>query len=199
MARAVLAPVEPGGRGSASSGAAPRPAGALARTLARGLAASAGWWLAVLAGSTLGGAFGWFVSPLAGRLVGGVVAGLVGGALEARANGSLRGRRLGFTGASAVVTTLFALTLLDVEVLPWLVGGVFGGALGAAQGLAAGLGRRGVSLRASTSAAAWSLGFIVLQASGPASKLGLLAPALAGLLLHLASRRRVGAATPALA
>ncbi|MBX3206592.1 MAG: hypothetical protein KF764_16080 [Labilithrix sp.] len=162
------------------------------RLLARGLVASLGWWLAVLAGSTLGGAFGWFVGPLAGRLVGGVVAGLVGGAIEARANGDLRGKRLCFTGASAVVTTLFALALLDVEAVPWLVGAVFGGALGAAQGLAVGLGRRDVGLRASTSAAAWSLGFVALQAAGPASKLGLLAPALAGLLLHLASRRLAG-------
>lgn len=161
------------------------------RVLLAALGATFGWWLGILAGSTMGGAVAWFASPLAGRLVGGLFAGLIGGAIEARSNVSMRGKRLRFTGATALVTAVVTLLLLDVQVLPWLVGGVFGAAIALAQAKALGLARRDAVLRALTSSAAWSLGFFVLHTGGAYGKLGVVAPGLAVLLLALASSSRV--------
>ena len=151
------------------------------------LGATLGWWLGMLVGITLGGAFGFLASPLVGRALGGLLAGLIGGAIEARTIPALKGKRLRFAAASALATALSAMLLLDVQVLPWLVGGLFGTMLGAAQAQAAGLGRRDSIHRTLASAVAWSLGFMVLHAGGSLGKLGVLAPALAALLLALGS------------
>lgn len=161
------------------------------RVLLAALGATFGWWLGILAGSTIGGAVGWFATPLAGRLVGGLCAGLIGGAIESSTNASTRGKRLRFTGATALVTTAVTLLLLDVQSMPWLVGGVFGAAISLAQARALGLARRDAVLRVLTSATAWSLGFFVLQAGGTWGKLGVSAPGLAAVALALASSRRV--------
>ena len=147
------------------------------------LGATLGWWLGMLVGITLGGAFGFLTSPLVGRALGGLLAGLIGGALEARALPSMKGKRRRFAVASALSTALAAMLLLDVQVMPWLVGGLFGAALGAAQAQAVGLARRDVLLRALASSAAWSLGLVVLHAGGSFGKLGVLAPALAAVLV----------------
>lgn len=161
------------------------------RVLLAALGATFGWWLGILAGSMLGGAVAWFASPMAGRLVGGLCAGLIGGAIESGSTVSMRGKRLRFTGATALVTALLTLLLLEVQVLPWLIGGVVGAALAVAQAKALGLARRDAILRLLTSAATWSLGFFVLQTGGPYGKIGVIAPGLAAVLLALASSSRV--------
>jgi hypothetical protein len=125
-----------------------------------------------------------------------VLAGLIGGAVEARALPVLRGKRLRFAVASAVATALATLALLDVQVLPWLVGGAFGAALGAAQSLSVRLGRAYTLLRTVTSAAAWSLGFVVLHEGGRFGKLGVLAPGIAAVLLHVATLRACSRRSP---
>lgn len=155
------------------------------------LGATLGWWLGILVGITLGGAIGFLSSPLVGRALGGLLAGLIGGAIEARTLQSTQGKRLRFAAASGLATALAAMLLLDVQVMPWLVGGVFGAVLGAAQAQAARLARRDVLLRSLTSTAAWSLGFTVLHAGGTFGKLGVLAPGLAAILLALVSVRRL--------
>jgi hypothetical protein len=151
--------------------------------------ATLGWWLGILVGITLGGAVGFLASPLVGRALGGVLAGLIGGGIEARTLRTMDGKRFRFAAASAVATALAAILLLDVQVMPWLVGAGFGAALGAAQGQAVGLARRDVILRTLTSAAAWSLGFVVLHSGGTFGKLGVLAPGVAAILLAVASAR----------
>jgi hypothetical protein len=157
------------------------------------LLATLGWWLGILLGSTVGGLVGIFASPIAGRITGGLLAGLIGAAIEARATPSTRGKRLPFTGASAVTTALVTVLLLDVRVLPWLVGGTFGAALALAQAGALGLGcTRSTLLRTLTSTVAWSLGFVALHAGGGLGKVGVLAPGLAVVLLALTSRHRNG-------
>jgi hypothetical protein len=85
--------------------------------------------------------------------------------------------------------------LLDVQVLPWLVGGVFGATVALAQATAVGLPRRDTVLRVLTSSVAWSLGFLVLHADSTYGKAGVIAPGLAVLLLTLASSARVRAWT----
>jgi hypothetical protein len=165
------------------------------RLVLAAVGATLGWWLGILVGITLGGAIGFLASPIVGRALGGVLAGLIGGAIEARTLPSATGRRLGFTAASALATALAAVLLLDVQVMPWLVGGLFGAMLAGAQARALGLGRRDALLRTLTSTAAWSLGFVVLHAGGPSGKLGVLAPGLAAVLLALASARRAPAAS----
>jgi hypothetical protein len=154
------------------------------------LGATLGWWLGMLVGITLGGAIGFLASPLVGRALGGLLAGLIGGAIEARTLRTMKGKRLRFAAASALATALAAMLLLDVQVLPWLVGGLFGTMLGAAQAQATGLGRRDSLLRTAFGAVAWSLGFVVLHAGGSFGKLGVLAPAIAALLLALASANK---------
>lgn len=151
--------------------------------------ATLGWWMGILLGATIGGVVGIFASPLAGRIVGGLLAGLLGGAVEGRALPAARGKRLRFGFASAIATAIMAVLLLDVQVLPWLVGGAFGATLALAQAGAIGLPLRSASLRTLASAAAWSLGFVALHAGGGFGKLGVLAPGLAVVLLALASRR----------
>jgi hypothetical protein len=158
------------------------------------LGATLGWWLGILVGMTLGGAIGFLSSPLVGRALGGILAGLIGGAIEARTVRSMAGRRLSFAVASALATSLSALLLLDVQVMPWLVGALFGATLGGAQAQAIGLGRQDSLLRTLTSTVAWSLGFIVLHVGGTFGRFGVLAPGLAVLLVALASARRVSTA-----
>lgn len=158
------------------------------RLLVTALGATFGWWIGILAGITIGAPIGFFVGPVAGRVVGGIVAGLIGGAIEARSNPAMRGKRLRFTGATALATAIASVLLLDGQVLPWLVGGAFGAAIGGAQAAAVSLPRREALLRAATSAAGWSLGFIVLHDGGASySKLGVLGPGLAAIILALAS------------
>jgi hypothetical protein len=99
----------------------------------------------------------------------------------------MRGKRLRFATASALATALAALALVDVQVMPWLVGGLFGATIALAQSFAVRLPRRAALLRAATSAAGWSLGFVVLRDGGAYSKLGVLGPAVAGVLLATAS------------
>jgi hypothetical protein len=154
------------------------------------LGATLGWWLGILVGMSLGGAIGFLSGPLVGRALGGILAGLIGGSIEARALRSTEGRRLRFVVASALATALTAMLLLDVQVMPWLVGGAFGLVLGGAQAGALAVGRRDALLRALTSAVAWSLGFTVLHLGGSLGKLGVLAPGLATVLLSLASGGR---------
>jgi len=48
---------------------------------------------------TLGGAIGFLSSPLVGRALGGLLAGLIGGAIEARTLRSTEGKRLRFAAA----------------------------------------------------------------------------------------------------
>jgi hypothetical protein len=162
------------------------------RLVLTALLATLGWWLGILFGSTVGGLVGIFASPIAGRITGGLLAGLIGAAIEARATPSMRGKRLQFSGASALTTALVTVVLLDVQALPWLVGGLFGAALALAQAAALGLPRRSTLLRTLTSTAAWSLGFVALHAGGGLGKVGVLAPGLAVILLALASRHRNG-------
>jgi hypothetical protein len=157
------------------------------RLLLTAVLATLGWWLGILLGSTIGGVVGIFASPLAGRIVGGVLAGLVGGAVEGRALPSMRGKRLRFAFATAIATAIVTVLLLDVQVLPWLVGGVFGVAIALAQAGAVRLPARLAVLRGATSAAAWSLGFVLLHAGGTCGKLGVIAPGLAVVLLAVAS------------
>jgi hypothetical protein len=163
------------------------------------IGATLGWWIGILLGMTLGGAIGFFVSPLAGRILGGLFAGAVGGAVEARSNSGLRGMRLRFTGASSLATSLAAALLLDVQVLPWLVGGLFGVSLGAAQATAMRLPPRDALFRALTSSVSWSIGFLVLRDAGASAKLGVLAPGVAVLLLAVASSPRLRGAPSAAA
>jgi hypothetical protein len=155
------------------------------------IAATLGWWMSILVGLTVGGAIGFLASPLVGRAVGGLLAGILGGAVEARSMASMRGRRLRFAAASALATAITATLLIDVQVMPWLVGAAFGASIAIAQGFAVGLPRRDVVLRALTSSAAWSLGFVVLHGGGTYGKLGVVAPGLAVVLLALASSPRV--------
>jgi len=162
----------------------------MARIALTALLATLGWWMGILLGSTIGGVVGIFASPLAGRIVGGLLAGLIGGAVEGRATPALRGKRLRFSFATAFATATLAVLLLDVQVLPWLVGGVFGAATALAQTGAVRLPARASILRATTSAAAWSMGFVFLHAGGTCGKLGVVAPGLAVVLLALASARR---------
>ena len=159
----------------------------MARIALTALLATLGWWMGILLGSTIGGVVGIFASPLAGRIVGGLLAGLIGGAVEGRATPALRGKRLRFSFATAFATATLAVLLLDVQVLPWLVGGVFGAATALAQTGAVRLPARASILRATTSAAAWSMGFVFLHAGGTCGKLGVVAPGLAVVLLALAS------------
>jgi hypothetical protein len=160
------------------------PAGML-RLVLTALLATLGWWVGILLGSTIGGLVGIFSSPIAGRIVGGLLAGIIAGAVEARAMPSMRGKRLRFSFATAAATAILTVLLLDVQVLPWLVGGAFGAAIALAQGGAVRLPARQTLLRAATSAAAWSLGFVLLHAGGACGKLGVIAPGLAVLLLAL--------------
>jgi hypothetical protein len=153
------------------------------------IGATLGWWFGILLGMTLGGAIGFFASPLAGRVLGGLCAGLIGGAVEARANPSFRGARLRFAAASAIATAVVAVLLLDLQVLPAAVGATFGMSLGAAQATALGLSRRGSLVRVLASAAAWSIGFVVLRDAGAYAKLGVLAPGAVVLLVAAAGAR----------
>lgn len=162
----------------------------MARIALTALLATLGWWMGILLGSTIGGVVGIFASPLAGRIVGGLLAGLIGGAVEGRATPALRGKRLRFSFATAFATATLAVLLLDVQVLPWLVGGVFGAATALAQTGAVRLPARASILRATTSAAAWSMGFVFLHAGGTCGKLGVVAPGLAVVLFALASAKR---------
>ena len=162
----------------------------MARIALTALLATLGWWMGILLGSTIGGVVGIFASPLAGRIVGGLLAGLNGGAVEGRATPALRGKRLRFSFATAFATATLAVLLLDVQVLPWLVGGVFGAATALAQTGAVRLPARASILRATTSAAAWSMGFVFLHAGGTCGKLGVVAPGLAVVLFALASAKR---------
>ena len=159
----------------------------MARIALTALLATLGWWMGILLGSTIGGVVGIFASPIAGRIVGGLLAGLIGGAVEGRAMPALRGKRLRFSFATAVTTAILTVLLLDVQVLPWLVGGVFGAAIALAQSGAVRLPLRQSILRAATSAAAWSLGFVLLHAGGTGGKLGVIAPGLAVVLLAVVS------------
>jgi hypothetical protein len=159
----------------------------MARIALTALLATLGWWMGILLGSTIGGVVGIFASPIAGRIVGGLLAGLIGGAVEGRAMPSMRGKRLRFSFATAVASAILAVLLLDVQVLPWLVGGVFGAAIALAQAGAVRLPARASILRAATSAAAWSIGFVLLHAGGTCGKLGVVAPGLAVVLLAVAS------------
>jgi hypothetical protein len=159
--------------------------------------ATLGWWMGILAGTTIGGMFLFFGGSIAGRLVGGLLAGLIGGGIEAATLAASRGRRLRFTGASAVATAIVALLLLGVQSVPWLVGGVFGAALGLSQALAMGLPRRDAALRTLTSAAAWAVGFVILHGGGSFGRLGVLAPGVAALLLAGLSSKRLAGAAPA--
>ena len=151
--------------------------------------ATLGWWLGILLGSAIGGVVGIFASPIAGRIVGGLLAGLVGGAVEGRALPATRGKRLRFSFATAITTAIVAVLLLDVQVLPWLVGGVFGGAIALAQAGAVGLRRRSTALRTATRRprGRWVR---ALHAGGSLAKLGVLAPGLAVVLLAVASAAR---------
>lgn len=162
----------------------------MARIALTALLATLGWWMGILLGSTIGGVVGIFASPLAGRIVGGLLAGLIGGAVEGRATPALRGKRLRFSFATAFATATLAVLLLDVQVLPWLVGGVFGAATALAQTGAVRLPARASILRTTTSAAAWSMGFVFLHAGGTCGKLGVVAPGLAVVLFALASAKR---------
>ena len=162
----------------------------MARIALTALLATLGWWMGILLGSTIGGVVGIFASPLAGRIVGGLLAGLIGGAVEGRATPALRGKRLRFSFATAFATATLAVLLLDVQVLPWLVGGVFGAATALAQTGAVRPPARASILRATTSAAAWSMGFVFLHAGGTCGKLGVVAPGLAVVLFALASAKR---------
>lgn len=155
------------------------------------LGATLGWWMGILVGISFGAPIGFLVSPLSGRAIGGIIAGLVAGAIEARSTSALRGKRLRFTGATALATALVTVVLLDVQSLPWLVGAAFGAAIGLAQAGAVGLGRRDASVRAAALAVGWSFGFLVLKDGGALSKLGVLAPALSALLIGLAASPRV--------
>lgn len=157
----------------------------MVRVALAALGATFGWWLGILMGSTVGGALNWFVSPVLGRMIGGLLAGLIGAAIEARFMSSLRGKRLQFTGATALVTAVATLLLIDVHALPWLVGGVFGAAIAVAQAKVLGLGSRDAILRTLSSSVAWSLGFALLQHGGAYEKLGVLAPGLAVILFAL--------------
>jgi hypothetical protein len=137
----------------------------------------------------LGGAIGFFVSPLAGRALGGLLAGLVAGAVEARATPGTRGRRLRFVGATALLTVL----MLGVQELPWLVGAGFGATVALAQAAALALPRRDATLRAIASSAAWAVGFALLHHGGACAKIGALAPAIAVIIVALASASSRGA------
>jgi hypothetical protein len=157
------------------------------RVLLAALGATFGWGLGILVGSTIGGAIGVFVSPFAGRAIGGLLAGAIAGAIESRANTAMRGKRLRFTGATAVMTAIVTVLLVDVHILFWLVGAAFGAATAAAQAKALGLARRDAILRVLTSSAAWSLGFLVLDVGGKYGKIGLIAPGLAAVVFALAT------------
>jgi hypothetical protein len=161
----------------------------MARIALTALLATLGWWMGILIGSTIGGVVGIFASPIAGRIVGGLLAGLIGGAVEGRAMPSMRGKRGRFSLATAVASAILAVLFLDVQVLPWLVGGVFGAAIALAQAGAVRLPARASMLRAATSAAAWSMGFVLLHAGGTCGKLGVVAPGLAVILLAVANVR----------
>ncbi len=159
----------------------------MARVALTAVLATLGWWMGILLGSTIGGLVLVFASPLAGHIVGGLLAGLIGGAVEGRGMPSMRGKRLRFSFATAMACALLAVLLLDVQVLPWLVGGMFGAAIALAQAGAVRLAARASVLRAATSAAAWSMGFVLLHAGGTCGKLGVIAPGLAVVLLAVAS------------
>jgi hypothetical protein len=159
----------------------------MARIALTPLLATLGWWMGILLGSTIGGVVGIFASPIAGRIVGGLLAGLIRGAAEGRGMPSMRVKRLRCSFATAVTSAILAVLLLDVQVLPWLVGGVFGAAVALAQAGAVRLPARASILRAGTSAAAWSIGFVLLHAGGACGKLGVIAPGFAVVLLAVAS------------
>jgi hypothetical protein len=165
----------------------------MARVLGAALGAALGWWLGILVGSALGGAIGFFVSPLAGRALGGLLAGLVAGAVEARLTPGTRGRRLRFVGATALAAALVTVLLLGVQELPWLVGAGFGATVALAQAVALALPRRDAALRAVASSAAWAVGFALLHHGGACAKIGALAPAVAVIVVALASASSRGA------